>query len=112
MPHIFHDLSVKACLLIDIKFDDPIVIYSLINLRRSKICNFDKFIHNLDVKAFLQDNYISPSDCEGSGFRDKNHQYIVIGDLQIIKMINVGSYSPMALNVEKLAVHMKGPKRA
>ena len=36
-----------------IKFDNTTVAYSLINPIRSKIFNFDIFIHNLDVKVFF-----------------------------------------------------------
>ena len=53
---IFHNQSVKACLLIDIKFDDCTFVYSLNNRIKSKIFDFYKFIHNLDIKTFLKDN--------------------------------------------------------
>ena len=56
VPRIFYDPSVKTCLLTDVKFDDPTVAYLLANPIRSKIFNFDKFVPNLDVKAFFQDN--------------------------------------------------------
>ena len=56
--HIFYDPSVKACLPTDIKFDDPTVVYSLANPIRLKALNFDKFVSNLDVSHFLQDNTI------------------------------------------------------
>lgn len=57
MPRIFHDPSVKVCLPTGIKFDDP----NDPNQIRSKMFNFNKFIHNLDIKAILQDNSILPS---------------------------------------------------
>ena len=63
--HIFHDPSVTACLPTDIKFDDPTLVYLSTNPVRSKIFNFDKFIVNLDVKAFLQDN--TNTNFSGSG---------------------------------------------
>ena len=50
---IFKDPLVKACLCTDIKFDDPTAVFSFINTIRSKIFNLNKFIHNLDFKAFL-----------------------------------------------------------
>ena len=68
---IFHNQSVKAWLLIDIKFDDCTFVYLLSNRIKSKIFDFYKFIHNLDVKTFLKDNSILPYNCEGSDFRDK-----------------------------------------
>ena len=67
LPHIFHDPSVKACFPTDIKFEEPTVIYSLTNGIMSKIFNFVKFVSNLDVAAFLQDNTILPCNCAGCG---------------------------------------------
>ena len=64
MTRIFHDSSVRACLPIDIKFYDPTVVYSLNNPVKSNIFNFKKFIHNLDVKPFLEDNYTLLCNCE------------------------------------------------
>ena len=57
VPHIFHDQSVKACLSIDIKFDNPSVTYS-----------FTNFVSNLNVKTFLQDNTILPCNYVSTGF--------------------------------------------
>ena len=45
---------------------------------------FNKFFSNLDVKAFLQDNTILIYNCADSGFIDKDHQHIIIGDLRIV----------------------------
>lgn len=45
--HILHDPSVKTCLLIDIKFDHPTVVYLL----DGEMFNFNKFSHNLDVRS-------------------------------------------------------------
>lgn len=50
---ISYDPSVRACFPTDIKFGDPIVIYSLTNPFKSKIFNFDKFLSGLNVKGFL-----------------------------------------------------------
>ena len=47
VPCIFHDPSVKVCLHVDIKFDDPTVIYLFNNSIRSKIFYFNKCIYNL-----------------------------------------------------------------
>ena len=80
---IFHDLSVNASLHTDIKSDDPTFVYSLTNPRRSKTFNFNKFIRNLDVKAFLQDSSIFLCHCKNSDFKDKDYQHdnhLVIAD--------------------------------
>ena len=84
VPHIFYDLSVKACLPADIKFEDSTVVYSLTNSIRSKIFNFNKSVSNLDVRGFLQDNTNLPCNCSGSGFIDKDHRNRVTGDLRIV----------------------------
>ena len=61
------------------KFDYPSVVYSHINVIRSKRFNFNKFIRNLDAKAFLQDNSTTQDifliNCEGSDFLNKNSQH-------------------------------------
>ena len=75
----------QACLTNDNKFDDPTVVYSLINRIRSKTFDFNKFICDHDVKAFLQDDFILAWNCEGSGFIDKDHQLIGTSDFLIIK---------------------------
>ena len=70
--YIFHDPSMRsviACLPTDIKFDYPTIAYPLTN----PIFNFHKFIHNLEVKAFLQDSSVLPCNCEGCDFMDKYH---------------------------------------
>ena len=79
-PRIFHDLSVKPSLHIDIKFDERTIAYSLGNPKRSKTYNFNKFIYSLDVKAFLQDNSVLPCTCEDSDFKVKNNQHRKTGD--------------------------------
>ena len=71
----------KACLSFDIKFDYPTVVYSL--TIRSKILNFDKFVSNLDIKAFLQDNTIFWCNCAVSGLIEKDQQHTATGDLPI-----------------------------
>ena len=66
-PGIFQDISLKACLFIDISFDHPTVVFSFIYPIRSKILGLNQFIRNVDVKALLQDNSIFSCNCEGSG---------------------------------------------
>ena len=84
VPRIFQDTSGKACLPTDIKCNDPTVVYSLTNTVRSKIFNFNKFVSNLDVKAFIQDNTILRCNCASSGFIDKDIRHIVTEDLRIV----------------------------
>ena len=74
----------KACQPTDIKFDDPTVVYSLTNSVKSKIFNFNKFVSNLDGKAFLQDNTILACNCAVSGFINKDHRHIVAGNLWVV----------------------------
>lgn len=63
----------KTYLHTDIKFDNLAVFYLLINPIRSRIFNFNKFVNNLDVKAFLRNNYIFLRNCEGSDVIDKDN---------------------------------------
>ena len=73
VTYIFHGLSVKASLPTDIKFDDSTVLYLLTNPISSKIFHFDKFVSNIDVKVFFQDNTILPYNFASSGFIEKDH---------------------------------------
>ena len=43
---------------------------------KSKIYNFYKFVFDLVVEAFLQENTILTCNCAGSGFIDKDHRNI------------------------------------
>ena len=45
--------------------------------------NFDKFVFNLDIKAFLQDNTIFWCNCAVSGLIEKDQQHTATGDLPI-----------------------------
>ena len=45
--------------------------------------NFDKFVSNLDIKAFLQDNTIFWCNCAVSGLIEKDQQHTATGDLPI-----------------------------
>ena len=38
-------------------FDTATMVYTLTNAFGSKIFNFNEFVNNLDVKAFLDDNF-------------------------------------------------------
>ena len=48
----------SVCLPIDIRFDDPTVVYSLFDPIKSEVFNFNEFINNLDVQVFHQDNSV------------------------------------------------------
>ena len=85
MPCIFHDPLGKACIPVDIIFNYATVSYSFINTIRTKIFISDKFIRNLDVKAYLWNIFILPRICRGSWFIEKGRQRIVTGDFRITK---------------------------
>ena len=69
LSRTFHDPSVKATLPnLSAHFDIPTVVYTL-----PKIFNFDKFVNNLGVKAFLDDNCTLLCGCTGSSFVNKDH---------------------------------------
>ena len=68
-------MHAKACLPTDVKIDDLTVPYSLTNPIRSKMYNFIKFVSNLDIKAFFQQNTIFSCDCADSGLIDTDHQH-------------------------------------
>ena len=46
--------------------------------------NFNKFVNNLDVKLFLDDNSTLPCDSVSSPFVNKDHNYIITVNLNII----------------------------
>ena len=52
-------------------------------LMRSIIFNFNNFVNNLDVKAFLDDTL--PSYYTGSPFVHKDHNHVIKGNLKIIE---------------------------
>ena len=51
-----------------------------------KVLNFNKFVKNLDVKLFLDDNSTLPCDSISSQFMNKDHNYIITVNLNIIKL--------------------------
>ena len=57
----------------------------MILLAYKPIFNLNKFVSNLGVKAFYQDNIILPCNCPGSGLIDKYHRCVVTADLQIVE---------------------------
>ena len=52
---------------------------------KSKIFNFLKFIDNLDVKAFLDNNSTMHCGCTGSPFMDKDLKHIITDSFKIIE---------------------------
>lgn len=62
------------------------------------------FIDYLDVKAFLQNNFILSCNCEVSDSEDKDHPHIVTNDLWIIQIINWINHLVKALNTEKTII--------
>ena len=64
----------------------------------SNIFNFNEIVNNLDMKVFLDDNFILPYDHAASSFADKYDNHIVILNL---KTINNTSLSKL---------YSKGPK--
>ena len=78
-------INVSRNSAISFKIRKFIVAYQLNNSISFKIFNFNKFIHNLDVKVFFQDNSIMACGCQDSNFLDKDHQHVVTCDLGIIE---------------------------
>ena len=48
------------------------------------IFNFNKFLNNLDVKVFMDDNFILSYEYAASPFADKYHNHIVTLNLKTI----------------------------
>ena len=64
----------------------------------SNIFNFNEFVNNLDMKVFLDDNFILPYDHAASFFADKYDSHIVILNLKTIN------------NTSSSKLYSKGPK--
>ena len=63
ISRIFDNPLVKAALPNNsAHFDTPTAIHTLMNPIGSKIFNFNKFVNNLDLKPFLDDNSTWPRD--------------------------------------------------
>ena len=60
------------------------MVYTLKNLIGSKICKFNKFVNNLNVKAFLDDNSTLSCECAGCSFVDKDYNQVTTDNLKII----------------------------
>ena len=66
------------------KYEPFTVIYTLPNTIHSTLFNFDKFVKDLNLETFDDDNSFLPCECEGSEFKDSHHKHIVIGDVKSI----------------------------
>ena len=64
----------------------------------SNIFNFNEIVNNLDMKVFLDDNFILPYDHTASFFADKDDNHIVILNLKTIN------------NTSSSKLYSKGPK--
>ena len=86
MPWILHEQFVKSLLPPNIiNFDIPTIGYNLEPSIFSEIINFNKFVSELDIPAFLKDNTILHCNCAGLELIDKDHQHILTGNLNIIE---------------------------
>lgn len=78
LSHIFHDLLVKAALHnTSAHFDASFLVFTLMNPIGFQILKFNKFVDNLDVKAFVDDYSTLPCDYKGSPFVHKDHNHIM-----------------------------------
>ena len=86
LPRILHDDKLRDTFpLQKDKYEVPTVIYKLVDPIRNTIFNFNKFVKNLDVYAFMKNETTIPCVCNNSTFVNSDHQHIITGDLRIIK---------------------------
>ena len=62
----------------------PMVTYTLSKPIYSKLFNHKKFVSEVNIEDFVEDNNIYPCHCENSPFKDKDHGHIITGDLRIV----------------------------
>ena len=90
LPRILNDSKLQNYLpSTPVKFEAPMITYKLEPSIACKIFNFNKFVAELDLKAFIENPEILPCDCLDSEFTDKHHKHIVTGDLKIIPNNNL-----------------------
>ena len=65
----------------------------------SNIFNFNKFVNNLDVKTFLDDNSTLACDCTCSPFVDNDHNHIITDHSK--KLLITKSYANFSLKVQR-----------
>ena len=86
LSSILHEKSVLETIPSIINtFSPPTIVYSLEPAIGSKIFNFNQFVSNLDVEAFISDPSSLPCDCGDSEFKDGHHGHIISGDLRIVR---------------------------
>ena len=72
LSRIFRDPLVKPALLkTSAHLDTPTVVYNLVNLLGFNVFNLKKLFNNLNVKVFLDKNFILPCEYTVSLFGDK-----------------------------------------
>ena len=88
-PSILHDPVGRSSFPSNINnfdnFNVPTVFNTLGKPIHSRIFHFNKFVSNLDIDRFLQDNNILPCNYEGCEFIDQHHKHILNDNLKIIK---------------------------
>lgn len=67
--------------------DIPMVVYSLSDPIRSKILNYKKFVKELNLDRFKEDNDVIKCNCKNyaADFLDSDRNHILTGNLQIVK---------------------------
>ena len=65
----------------------------------SIIFNFNKFVNNLDVKTFLDDNSTLVCDCTCATFVDNDHNHIITDHSK--KLLITISYANFSLKVQR-----------
>ena len=81
---ILRDKDVINCLPIDLRKDNPMVVYELTQSIHSKLFNYKKFVQSIDVDSFISDSTTLPCTCHSSPFRDEHHDHIITGNLEIV----------------------------
>ena len=86
LPKILHNATLPSCFPKEAgSYSVPTVTYKLNDTIHSSIFNYNKFISNLDLDAFIQDPTILPCECSTSLFMDDFHKHIICGDLSIVQ---------------------------
>ena len=96
LPNILHNDTLFSAFPNHIagKYEPPTVIYTLSNTINSTLFNFIKFVKDLNLEAFNDDNSILPCEYEGS-----HHKHICSGDVKSI-----------VTNVQLKDLFLKGPQ--
>ena len=84
LSYIFPHPLVKPAFFKTSHFDTATVVYTSINPLGSNIFNFNKYVNDLNMKVFLDENFIFPYGDAASPFADKYHSHIVTLNLRTI----------------------------